>query len=73
MSDNWGYVLGAYGLAAVVFGTYWLRLGRRERELTALAADRRDRAARAERGAARGAPPRTAPPASPPLSRTPRP
>ena len=36
MPDNWGYVIGAYGLAVVVFGAYWLRLGRREREVAAL-------------------------------------
>lgn len=33
MPDNWGFVLGAYGLAAVVLGAYWRRLVRREREL----------------------------------------
>jgi hypothetical protein len=36
MPDNWGFVVGAYGLAAVVLGSYWRRLARRERELTAL-------------------------------------
>jgi hypothetical protein len=40
MPDNWTYVAAAYVLAAAVFGAYWLRLGRRERELAALAAPR---------------------------------
>jgi hypothetical protein len=35
MADNWGFVIGAYGLAAVVLGGYWRRLTRRERELAA--------------------------------------
>ncbi len=33
MPDNWGFVLAAYGLAALVFFTYWRRLIRKEREL----------------------------------------
>ncbi len=33
MPDNWGFVLAAYGLAAVVLVGYWRRLARREREL----------------------------------------
>jgi hypothetical protein len=41
MPDNWGFVAAAYGLAAIVFLGYWRRLGRKERELTALRADRR--------------------------------
>lgn len=36
MPDNWGFVVAAYGLAAVVLVGYWLRLVRRERELSAL-------------------------------------
>lgn len=43
MPDNWGFVVGAYGLAAVVLGGYWRRLARREREL------RRPRARRGAR------------------------
>ena len=35
MPDNWGFVLAAYGLAAVVLTTYWRRLVRRERALSA--------------------------------------
>ena len=35
MPDNWGFVLAAYGLAAVVLIAYWRRLVRRERALTA--------------------------------------
>ncbi len=54
MPDNWTYVAAAYALAAVVFGAYWLRLGRRERELATLAAPRGNRgAARTEAGAVR--------------------
>ena len=33
MPDNWGYVLAAYALTAVVLGVYWRRLVRKEREL----------------------------------------
>ena len=36
MVDNWAFVLGAYGLAAVLFAGYWRHLLRREREVTAL-------------------------------------
>ena len=36
MPDNWAFVLGAYGLAAVVFAGYWRHLVRREREVGAL-------------------------------------
>ena len=41
MPDNWGFVIAAYALALVVFGGYWRRLARREREVAALAAGRR--------------------------------
>lgn len=33
MPDNWGFVSGAYGLAAVVLIAYWRFLFRREKEL----------------------------------------
>ena len=33
-ADHWGFVVAAYGLAAVVLVGYWRRLVRRERELT---------------------------------------
>ena len=36
MPDNWSYVFAAYAVAAVVFGAYWRRLARREREVGAL-------------------------------------
>ena len=39
--DHWGFVLAAYGLAAVALGAYWRRLRRRERELDALERGRR--------------------------------
>ena len=32
-ADHWGFVLAAYGLAAVVLAAYWRHLCRREREL----------------------------------------
>ncbi len=34
MPDHWGFVIGAYGLAAVVLAGYWRRLARKEKELT---------------------------------------
>jgi hypothetical protein len=33
MPDNWGFVIAAYGLAAIVLITYWRFLFRREKEL----------------------------------------
>ncbi len=33
MANHWGYVIGAYVLALVVFGGYWRRLVKREREV----------------------------------------
>ncbi len=33
MPDNWGFVIAAYGLAAVVLILYWRFLSRREKEL----------------------------------------
>ncbi len=33
MPNHWGYVIGAYALALLVFGGYWRRLIRRQREL----------------------------------------
>jgi uncharacterized iron-regulated membrane protein len=74
MPDNWVYVIAAYGLAVVVFGGYWLWLGRRERELTALAAGRREREPRADRDAVRaGTPPPPRPAGTDTVSRAPRP
>lgn len=32
-ADNWGFVVAAYGLAAVVLAAYWRFLVRREKEL----------------------------------------
>jgi len=33
MPDNWGFVIAAYGLAAIVLIAYWRFLLRREKEL----------------------------------------
>ena len=33
MPSNWGYVLAAYGIAAVAFLSYWRHLTRRTRAL----------------------------------------
>ena len=33
MPDNWGYVVAAYGIAAVALAVYWRRLARRRRQL----------------------------------------
>ena len=33
MPDNWGFVIAAYGLAAIVLIAYWRFLFRREKEL----------------------------------------
>jgi len=33
-ADHWGFVLAAYGIAAVALGAYWRHLCRREQELT---------------------------------------
>ena len=35
MPDNWGFVIAAYGLTAVVLGLYWHHLVRKEKELAA--------------------------------------
>jgi hypothetical protein len=50
MPDNWGFVIAAYGLTALVLGLYWRRLVRREKTLErGHAASRRAPAARARR------------------------
>jgi hypothetical protein len=36
-ADHWGFVIAAYGLAAIVLTVYWRHLCRRDRELTDLA------------------------------------
>ena len=33
MPDNWGFVLAAYALTAIVLGLYWRRLVRQEKAL----------------------------------------
>jgi hypothetical protein len=45
MPDNWGFVLAAYAIAALVLGGYWRHLARRGRELGELAR-RRERESR---------------------------
>jgi hypothetical protein len=45
-ADHWGFVLAAYGLAAVALTVYWRYLCRRDRELTELAKTIAARAAR---------------------------
>ena len=45
-ADHWGFVLAAYGLAAVVLAGYWRYLCRRDRELTEMAKTMAERAAR---------------------------
>ena len=42
MPDNWGFVLAAYGLAAVVLIAYWRFLSRGEKELEDATAIRHD-------------------------------
>jgi hypothetical protein len=43
MPDNWGFVIAAYALAALVLGGYWRWLARREHDLLTLTASRSDR------------------------------
>ena len=45
-ADHWGFVLAAYGLAAVVLTAYWRHLCRRDRELTEIASHVAARSAR---------------------------
>jgi hypothetical protein len=45
MADHWEFVGAAYGLAVLVLGGYWRRLGRKQRELT-IAGDSRDQRSR---------------------------
>ena len=45
-ADHWGFVVAAYGLAAVALTAYWRRLCRRERELSEIAARMARRSAR---------------------------
>lgn len=41
MPDNWGYVVAAYAVAAILLGAYWRYLARRARELDAPSLRRR--------------------------------
>jgi len=45
MPDNWGFVIAAYALAALVLGGYWRWLARREHDLLTLAGSRNNRTA----------------------------
>jgi hypothetical protein len=40
MADHWGFVLAAYGIAAVALAAYWRRLVRLERETPVAGAGR---------------------------------
>jgi hypothetical protein len=42
MPDNWGFVIAAYGLAAVVLAAYWRFLFRLEKLLDAATVARRE-------------------------------
>ena len=42
MPDNWGYVLAAYGVAALALGWYWRALVRRARAGRSSAPARRE-------------------------------
>ena len=76
MPDNWTFVAAAYALAALVFGGYWLRLGRMQRELAAGRTDREavrnDRASRSQQPSKTGHP-RSEPASRPPLQNNPLP
>ena len=45
MPDHWGFVVAAYGIAAVALGMYWRRLVQRDRQLDAARAVPRARSA----------------------------
>ncbi len=66
MPDNWGFVAAAYGLTAAVLLWYWLRLGRKEREVNAVRMN-------AERGPSRSGHPRNDPDSGTPLQQNQRP
>jgi len=76
MPDNWTFVAAAYGLAALVFGGYWLRLGRLERQLAAVRTEREavrdDRASRSQLPSETGHP-RSEPGKRHPLQKNPLP
>jgi hypothetical protein len=57
MPDNWGFVIAAYGLTALVLTLYWHHLVRKERALNA----------ERSRGRSRPGHPRTEPISRPPL------
>jgi hypothetical protein len=67
MPDHWGYVAAAYAVAVLVFGGYWRRLVRRERELTALVGGVRNDRANRSRQPSRPAHPRPDPASRAPL------
>ncbi|HEV8585673.1 MAG TPA: hypothetical protein VGT02_11950 [Methylomirabilota bacterium] len=69
MPDNWSFVAAAYGLTAAVLLWYWLRLGKKEREiavLTRLTAER-------SRGPSSSGHPRPEPGSRTPLQQNQRP
>ena len=76
MPDNWTFVAAAYALAALVFGGYWRRLARRERELAAVRTEREAvrierEAVRTDRASRSQQPSKTAHPRPEPASRPP--
>jgi hypothetical protein len=71
MPDNWSFVAAAYGLAALVFGAYWRRLGKSERELAAARTEREAVAVRNDRASRSQQPSMSGHPRPEPVSRPP--
>ena len=61
MPANWGFVLAAYGLAAVVIFLYWRRLVKKEHEIERLKTETATRVADRSREPSRTAHPRSEP------------
>jgi hypothetical protein len=66
-ADHWGFVLAAYGIAAVALGVYWRHLCRRDRELTLLASPVINRAEQRSQAAPEAGRPRPTPASRTPL------
>jgi membrane protein implicated in regulation of membrane protease activity len=69
MPDNWGFVLAAYALTAIVLALYWRRLVRKEKQLRRTGTTRRSDRQTAERSRepSRSGHPRTEPASRGPL------